>query len=64
MKILRIVLVVGGLALVGYGLYSAFFIETTESIEWGGAHLNNQVLGMVGVGLLATIAGLFMRRRR
>jgi uncharacterized membrane protein len=64
MKILRIVLVIGGLVLIGYGLYSAFFIETSETMEWGGARFNNQVLGMIGVGTLAALAGFFMTRRR
>ena len=64
MKILRFILVLGGLALIGYGLYSAFFVETTETISWGGARMSSQVLGMIGLGILAVIAGLFMRRRR
>ncbi|MCW5521031.1 hypothetical protein J1N09_14370 [Aureitalea sp. L0-47] len=64
MKILRIVLVVGGLALIGYGFYSGFFAETSEVMESGSSGLNNQVAGMIGVGLLASVAGLFMGRRR
>lgn len=64
MKILRIVLILGGLSLVGYGLYTAFFSETAEALNSNSGGMNNQLIGMIGVGLLAAVAGFFMRRRR
>ncbi len=64
MKILRIVLILGGLSLIGYGLYIAFFVESSETMKWSGVRLDNQLIGMIGVGLLAAVAGFFMRRRR
>ena len=66
MKILRLILIVTGLALLFGGLYSVFISEGPLTI--GDTILvdetGNQSFGMIGLGLIAILAGLFMRRRR
>ena len=64
MKILRFVLVVGGIALIGYSIYSTFDVSKTESMVWTGGKISNQLIGMLGIGILAILAGAFMKRRR
>jgi hypothetical protein len=68
MKILKIVLLVGGVALITYGLYIAFVpqevIETSPLVISEKPGLNNQILGMIGLGFLAFIASIFIKNRR
>ncbi|NNF31632.1 MAG: LPXTG cell wall anchor domain-containing protein [Flavobacteriaceae bacterium] len=64
MKILRFVLVFGGIALIGYGLYSLIGASNPETINGVEGTISQQVLGMLGIGILAILAGVFMRRRR
>ena len=66
MKILRLILIITGLALLIGGFYSVFISEgplqigNTTIVDESG----NQSFGMIGLGLIAIIAGFFMRRRR
>lgn len=67
MKILKIALLIVGVALVLLGLYQAFFPETVfsfgplEVTKQEG--LSNQTLGMIGIGVLALIGGAFIKNR-
>ena len=54
MKILKWVLILVGIVLASYGLYTLFFEDTI---------VQNQVIGMVGVGLLTVLAGLAIKNR-
>ncbi|MBZ0326951.1 MAG: hypothetical protein K8F54_05055 [Altibacter sp.] len=68
MRILKIILVIVGIALIGFGLYSAFVPQ--EVLDIGPLEvsakegLNNQTLGMIGLGVLALLAALFAKNRR
>lgn len=68
MKILKTVLLVVGIALIGFGLYSAFVPQ--EVLDIGPVEisakdgLNNQTLGMIGLGVLALLAALFVKNRK
>ena len=64
MKILRFVLVFGGIALIGYALYSLIGVSGSETMDGTEGWISDQVLGMFGIGILAIMAGVFMRRRR
>lgn len=68
MKILRIVLILAGLATLVLGVYSRFIIEgplVFNGEPWFSQEgYENQAMGMIGLGILAILAGLFMRRRR
>ena len=68
MKILKLVLVIVGVALIVFGLYSAFMPQEVLSI---GAFevsskegLTNQSLGMIGLGVLAILGAVFAKNRR
>ena len=67
MKILKSVLIVVGIVLIGFGLYNAFIPQ--EVLDVGPLEvsakegLSNQTLAMIGLGILALIAGAFMRKR-
>ena len=67
MKILKSVLIVVGLVLIGFGLYNAFVPQ--EVLDVGPLKvsakegLSNQTLAMIGLGVLALLAGAFMRKR-
>ena len=67
MKILKLVLIIVGVALIGFGLYNAFVpqeVVSVGSLEVSSKEgLTNQLLGMIGLGVLALIAGAFMRKR-
>lgn len=67
MKILKTVLVAVGIVLIGFGLYNAFVpqevfeigpIEVSAKEGW-----SNQSLAMIGLGVLALVAGAFMQKR-
>ncbi|MGB3343391.1 MAG: hypothetical protein WBA61_05735 [Aequorivita sp.] len=68
MKILKIVLMLVGVVLVLFGLYNAFVPQTVVDI--GPLEVNskegltNQTLGMIGIGVLALIAGVMIKERR
>lgn len=68
MKILKLVLLLTGVVLIGYGLYYAFVpqeildIDPTEVNAKSG--LNNQTLGMIGSGVLALLAGVLIKNRQ
>lgn len=68
MRILKIILVIVGIALIGFGLYNAFVPQ--EVLDIGPLEvsakegLNNQTLGMIGLGVLALLAALFAKNRR
>lgn len=68
MKILKIVLLIVGVVLIVFGLYNAFVPQTVVDIgplEVNAKEgLNNQTLGMIGIGVLALLAGALIRNRR
>ena len=68
MKILKIVLLLVGAALLVFGLYNAFVPQTVFAIGPIEANategLNNQNLGMIGIGVLALIGGALLKNRR
>ena len=68
MKILKIVLLIVGVVLIIFGLYNAFVPQ--EVLDIGPLEVNakegmtNQTLGMIGIGVLALIAGALIKNRR
>ena len=68
MKILRFVLVASGLVLICFGIYSFFYptalsqIDQIQGVRSEG--LTDQTAGMLGIGLMAILAGIFMKNRR
>lgn len=68
MKILKIVLLIVGVVLVILGLYNAFVPQ--QVLDIGPLEVNakegltNQTLGMIGIGVLALIAGALLKNRR
>ena len=68
MKILKIVLLIVGVILIVFGLYNAFVPQ--QVLDIGPLEVNakegltNQTLGMIGIGVLALIAGLLLKNRR
>lgn len=68
MKILKIVLLVAGLALIVLGLYQALVPQTVVAL--GPLQINakegltNQTLGMIGIGVLALLAGALLKNNR
>ncbi|MBT0607399.1 hypothetical protein [Aequorivita echinoideorum] len=68
MKILKIVLLIAGVALIIFGLYNAFVPQAV--IDVGPIEVNaregitNQTLGMIGIGVLALLAGILVKNRR
>jgi len=67
MRILKLVLLVVGIILIGFGLYNAFIpqevlsVGTFEISTKNG--LNNQTLGMIGLGVLSLLAAIFAQKR-
>jgi hypothetical protein len=67
MKILKIVLLIVGVVLIIFGLYNAFVPQ--EVLNIGPLEVNakeglsNQTLGMIGIGVLALIAGALLKNR-
>jgi hypothetical protein len=68
MKILKVVLLIVGVVLIVLGLYNAFVPQ--EILDIGPLEINakegltNQTLGMIGIGVLALIAGALLKNRR
>lgn len=68
MKILKIVLLIVGVVLIVFGLYNAFVPK--QILDIGPLEVNakegltNQTLGMIGIGVLALIAGSLLKNRR
>ncbi|TXD69867.1 hypothetical protein [Aequorivita lipolytica] len=68
MKILKIVLLIVGVVLIIFGLYNAFVPQ--QVLDIGPLEVNakeglsNQSLGMIGIGVLALIAGALLKNRR
>lgn len=68
MKILKIVLLIVGVVLIVFGLYNAFVPQ--QVLDIGPLEVNakegltNQTLGMIGIGVLALIAGAMLKNRR
>ncbi len=67
MKILKIVLLIVGVVLIIFGLYNAFVPQQVLNIgplEVNAKEgLSNQTLGMIGIGVLALIAGALLKNR-
>ncbi|NND62186.1 MAG: hypothetical protein HKN48_03215 [Flavobacteriaceae bacterium] len=67
MKILSLVLMIVGLVLIGFGLYNAFVPQ--EVLDVGPLEvdakegMSNQTLAMIGLGVIALVAGAFIRKR-
>ncbi len=68
MKILKSVLLIVGVVLIIFGLYNAFVPQSVLEIgplEVNAKEgLNNQTLGMIGIGVLALLAGALLKNRR
>lgn len=68
MRILKTVLLLVGVVLIVFGLYNAFVPQ--EVLDIGPLEvsaregLNNQTLGMIGLGVLALLAAVFAKNRR
>ncbi|HBC05312.1 MAG TPA: hypothetical protein DC015_14230 [Aequorivita sp.] len=68
MKILKVVLLIVGVVLIIFGLYNAFVPQ--QVLDIGPLEVNakegltNQTLGMIGIGVLALIAGALLKNRR
>ncbi|HNP68985.1 MAG TPA: hypothetical protein PKH16_13850 [Aequorivita sp.] len=68
MKILKVVLLIVGVVLIFFGLYNAFVPQ--QVLDIGPLEVNakegltNQTLGMIGIGVLALIAGALLKNRR
>ncbi|GHC49572.1 hypothetical protein [Ulvibacter litoralis] len=68
MRILKIVLVLVGIVLIAFGLYTAFVPQTV--LEIGPLEVNakeglkNQTLGMIGLGVMSLLAAVFAKNRR
>ena len=67
MKILTYILMIVGVVLIGFGLYNAFVPQ--EVVDIGPLEvdakegLSNQTMAMIGLGILALIAGALIRKR-
>jgi uncharacterized membrane protein YobD (UPF0266 family) len=67
MKILKLVLVIVGVVLIAFGLYQAFVPQ--EVLDIGPLEvsakegLSNQTLAMIGLGVVALVAGAFLKNR-
>ncbi len=68
MRILKLVLIVVGLILISAGLYNAFVPQEILSIGplevTSKEGLDNQTLGMIGLGVLAILGAVFAKNRR
>ncbi|HAT66006.1 MAG TPA: hypothetical protein DCS66_15650 [Flavobacteriaceae bacterium] len=68
MKILKTALLVVGIVLIAFGLYNAFVPQ--EVLDVGPLEvsakegLSNQSLAMIGLGVVALIAGAFLKNRK
>jgi hypothetical protein len=68
MKILKSVLLVVGIVLIAFGLYNAFVPQ--EVLDIGPLEvsakegMSNQTLAMIGLGVVALIAGAFLKNRK
>ena len=68
MKILKLILIIVGVILIAFGLYNAFVPQ--EVLDIGPLEvsakegLSNQTLGMIGLGVVALIAGAFLKNKK
>ena len=60
MKILKIILILTGVALIGLGLYNVFVPQEISGTDG----IYNQIIGMIGLGVVALLAGAFLGTRR
>ncbi|HPE82166.1 MAG: hypothetical protein KDC94_12255 [Aequorivita sp.] len=67
MKILKIVLLTVGVVLIIFGLYNAFVPQKVLDIGplevKAKDGLSNQTFGMIGIGVLALLAGALLKNR-
>ncbi len=67
MKVLRLVLVIVGIVLIAFGLYNAFVPQ--EVLDVGPLEvsakegLSSQTIAMIAIGVIALLAGAFMKPR-
>ena len=67
MKALQLILVIVGIALVAFGLYNAFVPQ--EVLDVGPLEvsakegISNQTLAMIGLGVVAIVAAVFLKKR-
>ncbi|UAB79959.1 hypothetical protein INR76_07365 [Marixanthomonas sp. SCSIO 43207] len=67
MKVLKLILILVGVALIIFGLYNAFVPQEVVGIgnlEVSAKEgLSNQTLAMIALGVLALLAGAFIKKR-
>jgi hypothetical protein len=67
MKILQLILVIVGIVLIAFGLYSAFVPQ--EVLDIGPLEvsakegLSTQTIAMIAIGAIALLAAAFMKRK-
>ncbi len=68
MKILKIILILAGIALIALGLYNAFMPQEVMPIDIittdDTTRSSSQISGMIGLGIVALVAGTFLKNRR
>ncbi|EDM43858.1 arginyl-tRNA synthetase [unidentified eubacterium SCB49] len=68
MKILKIILLIVGITLIGFGVYAAIVPDEVKDLNAIEATKNsgiaNQIIGMIGLGVIALLAGAFLGRRK
>lgn len=60
MKILRVILLFSGIILTGFGVISIWVPQVNIQIE----SENNQIIGLIGLGIIALLASIFAKNRR
>ena len=67
MKVLKLILILAGIALIAFGLYNAFVpqkvVEVGPLAVSAKEGLTNQTVAMIILGVLALLAGIYIKKR-